>query len=354
MKWVRRLALVLGILLAGALLLEAAFRIRLYRRAGTFSSETEYVIDPATGLGVPDSSYETPSMRINARNFRGPDVLVPKPPGRIRLAFLGGSTTFCAQSSREETTWPCLVRSALAEHHPEASFDYVNASFIGYRLEHLSKTLEHRVKPLAPDVVVVYEATNDLTNDTRELAIEAGIYDGHGDRDSWLARHSLAWYLIEKNLLYKLRKDEALGSGKHLALDTARIAPGFQRRLVALIREAQAVAPVVAVATFSQRLRRGQTPAEQQAACVTHVYYMPYLDVEGLLAGFDAYNAAIRAAAAETGAILVEGEDEIPGDEVHFRDSVHFYDPGCERMAARVVRGLEASGAFRELVERAR
>lgn len=63
----------------------------------------------------------------------------------------------------------------------------------------------------------------------------------------------------------------------------------------------------------------------------------------------DGYNRAIRAVASETGAALIDGENEIPGDE-HFNDSVHFKDAGAVIMARRVVTGLEKSKAFGALV----
>ena len=81
---------------------------------------------------------------------------------------------------------------------------------------------------------------------------------------------------------------------------------------------------------------------------------MPFLDVEGLLDGYAEYNRVIREVAWATGAILIEGEDTIPGDPEHFADSVHFRDPGLALQARRVLAGLLAAPAFQDLVERAR
>jgi lysophospholipase L1-like esterase len=65
-----------------------------------------------------------------------------------------------------------------------------------------------------------------------------------------------------------------------------------------------------------------------------------------LVAAFDAYNAVIRALARTSGAFLIDGETDIPGDESHFVDSIHFTDRGSRRMADRVYRGLIDSGAL--------
>ena len=92
------------------------------------------------------------------------------------------------------------------------------------------------------------------------------------------------------------------------------------------------------------------SPQEQRAACVSSLYYMPYMSVEGLMAAFEEMNRVIVAAAERNGAILIGGEETIPGDAQHFYDSVHFTDAGCRLMADRVVAAFEASPAFQELV----
>lgn len=346
----RKVLIVLGAFVLAALVGEAAMRVRFYTKYGTFLRVHTFATDPATGLEIPVPLRDTGAIRIDSRGFRNPEIEVPKPARRVRLAFLGGSTTYCAEVSSNAATWPALVARDLAARHPQVSFDYVNAGVPGYKVVDLQATLEARVAPLAPDVIVVYEATNDLTKDTRTLAQAQGVYVEHADRDHWLAEISLLWHVLEKNVLVRTRAQEAQGTGGRLALDVPAIAGPFQTRLESLLAASKSRARVVAVATFAQRLRQAQTPQERAAACVTHFYYMPYMSEEALFLGFDGYNAAIRAAAHSSGALLVEGEDAIPGDAAHFADSVHFTDAGSKLQADRVARALEASSAFQELV----
>jgi lysophospholipase L1-like esterase len=79
---------------------------------------------------------------------------------------------------------------------------------------------------------------------------------------------------------------------------------------------------------------------------------MPYMSVDGLLEGFEEYNRVIREVATRRSAILVGGESEIPGDSVHFVDSVHFTEAGSRRMAARVSSVLAEERSFHDLVLR--
>jgi lysophospholipase L1-like esterase len=348
----RKWLLSAAILVAGVLLVEAVARVRFYLQYGTFFRVHTFAVDPASGLSIPPPGRDTGAIRIDERGFRGDGVADPKPAGRVRVAFLGGSTTFCAEASSNAATWPSLVVDALRAAHPRADVDGLNAGVAGYVLDDLLKNLEHRVAPLAPDVIVVYEATNDFTKWSRELAREQGVYTGHSDGDSWLSRTSLAWHLVEKNLLVRARGADAAAGANRLVLDEARVVPPFRARLERLVARAREIAPCVVLVTFSQRARAGQDAAERDAACVTHAYYMPYVSHDTVVRGFAAYNAVIRDVARAAGVGLIEGEDAIPADALHFADSVHFTDQGSRAQAERVSAGLLADPCVRALLAR--
>jgi lysophospholipase L1-like esterase len=347
--WLRVLLLLVSIILAlGAL--EGAMRIRMWLKYGRpTGSVIELVPDPATGLKIPKPGLDTGRIRINAEGFRSPEIPRAKPAGTVRLAFLGGSTTYCAEVSNNEATWPHLVWRSLCERHPQLAFDYVNAGVPGYGQDEMRITLERRVAPYQPDVIFMYEAANDFSTDTRELAARRGLYRGKPEDPSALAKVSVAWFLLEKNLTVRQRQRGA-SSGHALVYDADSLARPFGDRVKSCLRTAKALAPVCAVATFSHKMRRDQSPAVALANSNTALFYCPYMSVQGILDGFDAYNRAIRAAADSTGAILVSGEDSIPGDDTHFTDSVHLTDEGARAMAKRAVEGLEASPEFQQLL----
>lgn len=347
----RRLIVLTGVLVAGALLLEGVLRVRQWRKYGIAApSFYELQEDPATGLRIPKPGSRVGPISIDSRGFRGPELELPKPPGRLRLAFLGGSTTFCAEASSFEATWPERVRAGLAAAHPGLSVDAVNAAGPGWSTRESLTNLVHRVAPLAPDVVVIYHATNDLTRDAQARAIAAGLAEKDAGGTSWLARVSLAWNLLEKNLRYHARQRDT--GSRTLDVDVGALAEDFRTRLDALVSSARDHgAKLVVLVTFSHRARRDQAPEELREASGSSRYYMPYLSVETILDGFDAYNRVIREEARRLGTVLVEGEDTIPGDAAHFADSVHFTDAGCALQAERVLRALEASPRFRRILE---
>ena len=347
----KRLVLVAFTVLACVALLlaaEAAVRLRAYLKHGYSGGvEATFVLDERTGLRIPRPGAELGPIRHNAQGFRGPAIEMPKPPGRLRLAFLGGSTTYCAEVSSNEKTWPQVVTRRLADAMSGIEVDHVNAGVPGYAVSMSLANLRARVAALGPDVVVIYHATNDLAYNTFQLARAAGLIEKRPDAERfWLARYSLLVDLLEKNLRVASLQTQASAPAGKLALDAGRAAAPFREDLRALVREAKLHAPVVALVTFASRLRRGQSDEALAAAAVSSLYYMPYLAPRDVLAGYERYNDVIREVAHEEGTLLVEGADAVPADGAHFTDSVHLTDAGAERLAHRIAAALAAAPAL--------
>ncbi len=325
---------------------ELGLRIRAHFKYGTAGPVDELFMNDSTlgGLRVLIPGSHTARIHVNRLGFRGPEITVPKPPNDIRLAFLGASTTYCAEVSSDSMAWPDLVTRSLRAAIPGQPFDFINSGVPGYSMSSMQRIFSGRVAALQPDIVIIYEATNQLYVETRRMAEQQHLWRGAADNESWLARHSLLYFLIDKNLQFHHREDGAL------AYSPDSLGEGFRSLLTSLVREAQSGGRLVAVATFAQRIREGQTPAQMRAAAASSLYYMPWMTPEGLLRAYERYNTVIREVAAATGALLIEGENDIPSDDRHFNDTVHFKDPGSVIMAQRVTRALLASPAFRAVV----
>lgn len=350
-SWQRKALLAIVTAAVCCAALEVAARVRMSMRYGRTTNEYyATTIDPGSGLKVPAPSQNVGRWHINALGFRGDEIALEKPPGAVRIAFLGASTTFCAEASGDSKTWPARVCALLAERFPGKRFECVNSGIPGIGIDECRKLLKHRVAPVRPDVIVVYEATNDLSRDTRTLALERGLIDENPDSRSFLARHSVMIDLLEKNLRLAAREKGSRDGGRLLDFDAATLTEVYRQRYGALLADAKQVAPRVVACTFSTQLRPDQPPDRQREASNTSIYYMPYMDPPRLLAGFAAYNAAIRAAAADQGALLVEAALTIPGDPAHFADSVHFTDAGCETMARCVVDAMLGDDAMKALL----
>ncbi|MSR62853.1 MAG: SGNH/GDSL hydrolase family protein [Planctomycetes bacterium] len=332
---------------------EGLVRLRQWQRYGTtLPTYYRFVDDPESGLRIPEPLSSVGPIKINSLGFRGPELKRPKPPARVRVAFLGGSTTFCAEASSFAATWPELVLAGLRADAPELEFDAVNCGAGGFTTAESRINLERRVAPLQPDVIVYYEATNDLTRDARKAAIAVGLYEARERDHARLGDWWLTYFLVEKNLRQYL---EARGGEEHkLNVEPRELSRGFEERLTELLTSAKQHALVVAIATFAVRMRPEQTAEVQRAAAASALFYMPFLDLPSLLADYAEYNRVIRGVAHALDVILIEGETSIPGDREHFADSVHLRDPGLRLQADRVLAGLLAAPAYRQLVEQRR
>jgi lysophospholipase L1-like esterase len=301
-------------------------------------------------IPVPDGRFG--SIHINSRGFRGPEITVPKPPSTVRIAFLGASTTYCAEVSSNENVWPHLVTKALQSKWAEGAFDYVNGGVPGYTTLTSLKNLQIRIAPLQPDVIVIYEGHNDLSGNGLELAIEQGLASKPAEMELlWPAKYSLLWYLVEKNLLIMRNQQTALQAEGKLRIDRDKLDGPFRRDLRELVAASQRSARLVVLVTLTYRLRKDQSPQEKKEAAVTNVFYMPYISADGLIDVVENYNDVIREVANEKGTLLVEGDKGIPGNKEYFADSVHFTDKGSQAQAERVSRVLIESKALQEIVE---
>jgi lysophospholipase L1-like esterase len=337
-KW----GILIGLTLATVVLLfgiaEAALRVRQTLKYGWSGTvESMYRLDERIGLRVPIASLNLGRLSTNSLGFRGPEIAQPKPDRTIRLAFLGASTTWCAEVGGNDQVWPHLVAQHLQRTYPQSKVDYVNAGVPGYTVASSTRNLQHRVSSLSPDVIVIYHATNNLSGELRELAAHTGLTtDAKVQTQFWLGEYSLLWYLAEKNLRIWMAQQKATANIDRLEVDPATLGDEFRRDLTILVRDAQRHAKVVAIATFSTQLREHQTPEQQLDASASALYYAPFVTPSTLIKSYRRYNDIIREVAKATGATLIEGEDDIPGDRAHFNDTVHFTTLGSRAMATRV------------------
>ena len=317
-------------------------RIRHYLKYSDYwGIENTYETDPETNLRTPIPNGKFGPVEINSLGFRSPEIEVPKPPGVLRLAFLGASTTYGAELSSNDMTWPNLAVERLRTTRPDLEIDFVNASVPGYSVVASLKNLRHRVAPLEPDIIVIYHATNDLSGNSFGLALRQGIVEERaGSEMSWPSRYSLLWYLVEKNLMVMTAQARSHDRNAMLEFEVEELARPFRDDLTELVRASARVADKVVLITFSTQLREEQTAEDRRKASVTSLFYMPYMSIEGLLEGFASYNDVIREVASAEQVELIEAADVVPGDARHFNDSVHFTDAGSILMAAAVADGL--------------
>jgi lysophospholipase L1-like esterase len=99
-------------------------------------------------------------IEINSQGFRTHEFQVPKPAELVRIVCIGGSTTVAGRTNDE--TYPALLEAKLRARHPGLELEVLNLGVSGVTHEHWLTRLD-RVFAYEPDVVVHYEAINDLS-----------------------------------------------------------------------------------------------------------------------------------------------------------------------------------------------
>ena len=334
------------LLLFGALLMcEGAVRARSwlkYGGAATSLRDPLITYDASLDLYVPTPGYEVKGrgigVKINSLGFRGDEFSRRKPAGTVRIAVLGASTTFNMEVSSNHATWPHQLQEKLRAAHPGVSLEVVNASLGGYVAADNHKNLRHRVLPLDPDLVIYYEAHNEIVRDTGRLAVEQGLVDVAGR--SWLVKTLSSWSLlfdlVHKNVTMLVRSRDT--STKKMD----RIPRDLPSNYLALLEQMrveleQRKIPFM-LSTFIVKYRRGQERATQIANADVDFFYMPWMSIDGMLDAIDVYNQAILDYAASHALPVVDDRAAIPPDAEHFTDCMHLADKGAEAMAERFFR----------------
>jgi lysophospholipase L1-like esterase len=110
---------------------------------------------------------------INPLGWRGEDVAIPKPPGTYRVVAIGASTTYGFTPPDE--TYPAWMERILHEQYGLSQVEVVNAGVSGYTTWNSMISLATKVLELDPDLVIIYDATNDVL--TRDVTPDC--YAGH-------------------------------------------------------------------------------------------------------------------------------------------------------------------------------
>ncbi|MEM7224035.1 MAG: SGNH/GDSL hydrolase family protein [Pseudomonadota bacterium] len=308
-----------------------------------------FYIEDESGLRLPKPNRQLGKVRINNLGFRGPDVSLERDDNGFRIAFLGSSTTYDAGVG-EASNWPARVTNLVDDSIADCEVDFVNAGLPGYNTYLMHRYYGSHVTDTKPNLVVVLPG--DMNHDLDDLAGKKGISSTHFER-SWFADVSVFWAKLEKNFrVIQLQRAAHLNTGK-LPVEPEEITPRFEQRLRDLVSEIQSDGRLVALVTIGSQIRRDQSPAEQVTAANTNLFYMPYMSISKLIEIREAYNKVIERVANETGAILIDDADSIPGDRKHYVDTMHFSEAGSEKMAGRVSSQLLQSNQMTDVLEEA-
>jgi hypothetical protein len=128
----------------------------------------------------------------NSLGLRGKEVARAKSPGVLRIVTLGGSSVYGSQDSCDDSVWSARLERILNEARPGARCEVLNGGCLGYNSFEMLASFEFRLLDLQPDLVLTYEAINDMK---AALYTRGGIpvqSDNTHYRNAWVSERPAA------------------------------------------------------------------------------------------------------------------------------------------------------------------
>lgn len=363
-RWVKRFVLLLIALVLTLGLTEAALWVvapvpfdewMVYVPDGRIRARAEpnQVVRTADGEAV----------RINSFGFRGPEYAWNAAPGTLRIAVFGGSSTFCWQNSREDTTWPAQLQRDLSDAL-KMPVEVVNLGLPGFDATQSKTNYMFLGRALHPDVVIEYDGWNDMKY-FRMLQRAPDTFTRWVPNKPWwqkLARstqigrraRNALWKMTKRKLEVRFTSTDTKGVGSSEPLNPYVFAwarKNFED--FALLASTDEVLPVLItqgdLIDPANRGRKGGYDEALAEAADTFDMSFPLL-YDSVLE----MNRIVKDVAAKGGAVFVDGYGGVPRDFDHYVDSVHFSDKGSAALARLITDTLLGDARFQAVVQRVR
>lgn len=189
--------------------------------------DTRYLIAPMGGVQVPvvfpldpKKSYtefdpcsgRRITFTINRQGGRGRDWETAKPRGTVRVAALGGSSTF-GVNNPDDATWPAYLEGFLRERR--SGLEVLNAGFPGYALKDFNEFVAQKLPSYAPDWILYYEGWNDtdspVATSVHHRVRRLNEQTWFGGISSFLYRRSMLYtYFLEKTQFVRAAREQGL------------------------------------------------------------------------------------------------------------------------------------------------
>ncbi|NLO34364.1 MAG: hypothetical protein GX117_13595 [Candidatus Hydrogenedentes bacterium] len=254
-------------------------------------------------------------FRINNMGFRDADIMVPKPAGTYRILCIGASTT--EEGLKNDLTYPSILETLLNQHFNFNRIDVINCGLSGMN------SIKHRLRmgdylALEPDLLVIYNAVNDICHDLFPL---------------WQKRHNI----LQKG--FRESRFFCRYLGHHLLPDTADIQHDIEAsamtNLAYMSQYARNYGVETVICSFAAPHPDSLSPVERD-------YYEYYTVMEwtGRYSNFEAYrhvlslyNEALRRLCEREALLYIPVEEKMRDGVTIFGDICHLRSPGIEKKA---------------------
>lgn len=362
-KILPNLGITLGSIIVMLLILEVALRVYF----ADFADEAQYLkymappqaIEDHTARinGLPFVNYglTTTYPDHNSLGYRGREISLAKPAGTFRIVALGGSTTYGEFISKAENAYPAQLESILREQYGYQNVEVINGGVLGYSSWEIYSNFSFRVLGLDPDLIIYYEAINDVWPRLADPAWYDGLYSGRGIWHTDLAHQSpsvlyryiavrMGWTVDPTTIESHLRAPEGFRScivvvqNEHDFCENLGTTPQailsenppiyLERNLRNLVAVAQANDVAV---MFSSWAYSTEEFYEASGDFVTHAF------MQGAIAE---HNAIVEDIASEMHTLFYDFAANLPARRGWWVDGYHFNVQGAREQARQYARFL--------------
>ena len=361
-QWLKRLSIATGasvlVLIASIAILETALRAGFAREV----NEAARQHPPHPFLQVMASSL----VAVNRHGFRGDSIEQHKAPRTFRIFTLGGSTTLGIGTASYEDTYPFKLQTMLRQRYPDVTIEVQNAGNAWYTTAHLLIDYQLLVRQFEPDLIVVFEAINDLYRSfsppwwavgaykpdyshylgpyIRFLGPDVGL---RASASGWSVSDLLVWRRFREDLLgepspyrFNAANFEKLRSRlRPRTVTTFRSLDSYRNYYELLIRSIQADRRPVIMASQAFIYSEALPPEVRDSLFFAHVFCAEnglYPTMESMMSAMRMFNAAAQALADAKDVPFLDFERAVPKTRAYFSDDVHLTAAGNEVLARMV------------------
>jgi len=282
----------------------------------------------------PTPNYRKGKTFHNSLGYRNDEFSVEKPAGVYRIVVLGGSSTYDVRIEDNVKTYAAQLEKLLKEEYGYQNVQVINAGVPGYNSWEILVNLEFRVLDLDPDLVIIYEGTNDV----HARLVEPSAYrgDDSGRRKAWqvphvdLWEHSALLRIVSRmmNITRQVGVDDFVSSPTYLSWP-------FESRLRENNLDPTEILKENPPVYFRRNLENMIAVAEEHDTKIMFATwaYSPYLNdyaSEGYSQqGFQENNSVVKEVATSHHIPLFDFADVMPQDAKYWADGRHVNEVGA-------------------------
>jgi lysophospholipase L1-like esterase len=286
----------------------------------------------------PTPNYQKGLTSHNSLGYRNDEFPLQKPDGVYRIVTLGGSSTYDVTIEDNAKIFTAQLEKRLKEEYGYENVQVINAGVPGYNSWEMLVNLEFRVIDLDPDLVIIYEGTNDV----HARLVEPAAYQGDdlGRRRAWqvppvpLWQHSALLRIVSRmmNLTRQVGVDDFVSAPTYLSWP-------YESRLTEKKLDPKEILKENPPIYFRRNLENMIAIAQEHGAKIMFSTwaYSPYLDdyasKDYSQQGFQENNKVVEDVATSQHIPLFDFASLMPQDPKYWDDGRHVNEAGAVEKA---------------------